>query len=167
MKTFSGDHQLLFSSVFSSPKCKRCDTKTIDFKVYVASIALWIFASSLMLRLQLLILLFLEISNGHLKLFKLDRYNVENRLADTVGEGEVVGVEKVALAYYTTTRVAQLAGAAAQHEAWELCDHQRVRCGNVGGSRQGRDIYTYIVIVGFHCCRAETNTQHYKAIFLN
>lgn len=35
MKTFSRDHQLLFSSVFSSPTCKDVMLKTIDLKVYV------------------------------------------------------------------------------------------------------------------------------------
>lgn len=35
MKSFSRDHQLLFSSVFSSPKCKDVILKTTDLKVYV------------------------------------------------------------------------------------------------------------------------------------
>ena len=35
MKTFSRDHQLLFSSVSPSPTCKDVILKTIDLKVYV------------------------------------------------------------------------------------------------------------------------------------
>ena len=74
---------------------------------------------------------------------------------DTAREGRVGGIETVAV-IYTQYHVKE------RSPAGSCCTTQGAQRGEMGEcgrlETEGRDIYTYIVMIGFHCCRAETNT---------